>query len=293
MNVLFHYGALGDFVLTLPLVRRLQGQTTLVTTWARGSIATKLVPGVKHADIQMWEFTRLHAEGGPTSVSPAVADLFAEAKTIISFISTGQDHWSSSVARLSPDAKIVYIDPRPNQDWDRHICDWHLTQASTQNLDLGPAILPDKINHTTGPIVIHPGSGALEKCWPVERFEALINKLREQGHEVRTLLGEAEAERWDDQLIQRWQTQYNASLFASVSDLYPAIAEARCFIGNDSGPTHLAAQAGVPTVALFGPTDPVRWAPVGPSVTLLAPDSPEPMEWLDVRAVLDACDQQG
>ena len=41
-------------------------------------------------------------------------------------------------------------------------------------------------------------------------------------------------------------------------------SRARLFIGVDSGPTHLAAAAGTPTLALFGPTDPARFGPVGP-----------------------------
>jgi ADP-heptose:LPS heptosyltransferase len=42
------------------------------------------------------------------------------------------------------------------------------------------------------------------------------------------------------------------------------------YIGNDSGISHLAAAAGAPVVALFGPTDPAVWAPRGPRVRILA-----------------------
>jgi ADP-heptose:LPS heptosyltransferase len=47
------------------------------------------------------------------------------------------------------------------------------------------------------------------------------------------------------------------------------LAHAQLFVGNDAGPTHLAALMGVPTVAIFGPSDPVRWSPVGPKVSLV------------------------
>jgi lipopolysaccharide heptosyltransferase I len=46
-------------------------------------------------------------------------------------------------------------------------------------------------------------------------------------------------------------------------------ARASLFVGADTGPTHLAAAAGTPTVALYGPTDPVRYGPVGPRVRIL------------------------
>src|SRR5205085_4006516 len=45
-------------------------------------------------------------------------------------------------------------------------------------------------------IVIHPGAGKPEKCWPVERFVELVEKLTQRGKTVRILLGETELERW-------------------------------------------------------------------------------------------------
>jgi ADP-heptose:LPS heptosyltransferase len=46
-----------------------------------------------------------------------------------------------------------------------------------------------------------------------------------------------------------------------------ALAEAGVYVGNDSGVSHVAAAWGTPTVALFGPTDPLVWSPLGPCVT--------------------------
>jgi ADP-heptose:LPS heptosyltransferase len=47
------------------------------------------------------------------------------------------------------------------------------------------------------------------------------------------------------------------------------LAQAHVYVGHDSGMTHLAALLDVPTVALFGPTDPERWGPRGRHVTVL------------------------
>ena len=65
--------------------------------------------------------------------------------------------------------------------------------------------------------------------------------------------------------------------------LAAALSRAGLFVGNDAGVSHLAAAAGAPTLALFGPTDPALWAPVGPrAVVLRAPDGS-----LDGLAVAD------
>jgi ADP-heptose:LPS heptosyltransferase len=49
----------------------------------------------------------------------------------------------------------------------------------------------------------------------------------------------------------------------SMEDLLALLAGAAAYLGNDSGPSHLAAALGARTVAVFGPTDLERWAPRG------------------------------
>jgi ADP-heptose:LPS heptosyltransferase len=65
------------------------------------------------------------------------------------------------------------------------------------------------------------------------------------------------------------------------------LRSARVYIGNDSGITHLAAAAGAPVVAIFGPTDPAVWAPRGDRVRLVAGKLDE----ISVGQVLDAVQQ--
>ncbi len=91
-------------------------------------------------------------------------------------------------------------------------------------------------------IVIHAGAGRPVRLWPRERFDALAAQLRAAGWEV-TLL--------DDTL-------------RDVDGLLAVLATADRFIGNDSGPGHLAALLGVPTFTLFGPQLPELFAPQHP-----------------------------
>ena len=46
------------------------------------------------------------------------------------------------------------------------------------------------------------------------------------------------------------------------------LSQAACYLGNDSGVTHLAGAVGTPTIALFGPTDPATWKPLGRTTVL-------------------------
>ncbi|HEX8983402.1 MAG TPA: glycosyltransferase family 9 protein [Ktedonobacterales bacterium] len=124
-------------------------------------------------------------------------------------------------------------------------------------------------------VALHPGSGSQKKRWPADQFAQVARLAHDAGYMLLLLAGEADT-------LALAETQ--AAL--AQLDLAPVVARglrvgvlaatlARCagYIGNDSGVSHLAALAGVPTVAVFGPTDPARWAPIGPRTTAIrAPD---------------------
>ncbi len=286
MNLVFHQAALGDFVLTWPILRALGAPTAVASTWSKAALAGRAFDHVRPVDIEMIEFTRLYAEGGPTSVSPMVGELFEQATRIISFVSRGDDAWAENVRRLAPQAEVACVPPRPPADWTRHVTAWHDACLRRQGVDLTPAP-PAATGVRSGPVVVHPGSGGAEKCWPRQRFEALIRTLPR----ALPVLGEVERETWPDADLELWRSELAARDLRSLDELDDVLRSASAYVGNDSGPTHLAAQLGLPTTALFGPTDPARWAPQGPSVTVLAPDSPRAMDWLKVETVLAALTQ--
>lgn len=132
-------------------------------------------------------------------------------------------------------------------------------------------------------VAIHPGSGSPRKNWPRGRFEALVPALA-AGRPW--LLVEGPADRDAAGRLAR--------LPGAVvgRDLAPRLlgcllARAAPYVGNDSGVSHLAAAWGAPVLALFGPTDPAVWAPVGPRVTVLR-SRDGTMDGLAVAAVLAA-----
>lgn len=102
--------------------------------------------------------------------------------------------------------------------------------------------------------VVHPFASAPDKAWPAERFLEVAGALRDQaGLEPVVLAGPAD----DPSPFERFRVYRNAPLM----QVKGVVAGAQLFLGNDSGPAHIAAAFGVPAVVLFGPTNPATWAP--------------------------------
>jgi ADP-heptose:LPS heptosyltransferase len=108
-----------------------------------------------------------------------------------------------------------------------------------------------------GPIVIHTGAAQPIRVWPLDRYLKLAERLREGGHQVRVLCDPAQRAFFERQGAA---TSAPESLEALIGQL----SGSRAFIGNDSGPGHLAASLGVPTFTIFGPQLAERFTPLHP-----------------------------
>ncbi len=272
----FHGGALGDFVMTWPLLRAIRAggsEATVVTRAGHAQLAAAEL-GVTGVDAESRRFTRLWAgdggggadrAGGVSRVLTFLADPAAESGRV----------WAAGAAAMFPGAEVEYVGPPGSASrgraWERFEVDRLGSVAARENAG--------------GPVVMHVGAGSREKMWPMERWREAAEELRRSGRGVRVLAGEVEMERLTRQ-ERRVFAGMGGEFCADLPALADALRPASLVIGCDTGPTHLAAQLGVATVALFGPTDPVVWAPRGPRVRVLAPDGPTPMSWLTVERVL-------
>lgn len=284
---MFHHGALGDSVLIWPLLRGL-GEVTLVAPIGKARLAATWLDGVTACDSDAPDHTRMFVPHAATECSAEWREQFAGASTIISFVSTGNDVWAANAMRMAPDATRVFIRARPmDHDPPMHLIDFHAEQCREAGVDVEPLDPPPRRN-PDGPVVVHPGSGGRTKRWPLERFIAVVEHLAAIGRPAIAVLGEVELETWSSDDVRLFRCLVEVVTPRDFLELSRVIAGASVYLGNDSGPTHLAAQLGVPTVALFGPTDPCIWSPVGPMVRLLAPPSPIDMTWLPPEPVVEA-----
>src|SRR3954468_24371361 len=133
-NVLiFHLGALGDFVLTWPLAMALarihpQSRIIYVTHGQKGKLAEKVLH-IESTDV----------EGGWHHLFGAQADLPANARkmlegahSVFSFVAREQDAWSGNVRAIAPEAELITLQPRPGDEdsFAGHVSEWLAGQLS-------------------------------------------------------------------------------------------------------------------------------------------------------------------
>jgi len=293
-NVLiFHAAALGDFILSWPLAAALgrlhpQSRIIYVTHRSKGALAASVLR-LESSDAESG-WGALYGIG--EELSPQAHKMLTESHSVYTFVASHDDGWFARCLAVNPDASVTGLATRPPSGFGGHVTDYLLEQmghvpaarAAMQQILLSIAAKGLGTRRATddGPVVIHPGSGSRQKCWPAERFALLAEKIGASGRQVRVLLGEVEAERFSDADIRRLESAAPVARPATYVNLLNEIIAGSCFIGNDSGPTHLAAIVGVPTVALFGPTDPAIWRPLGPRVVV---ERGEPLSEMGVERV--------
>jgi heptosyltransferase-3 len=110
-------------------------------------------------------------------------------------------------------------------------------------------------------VVIHPASLMATKRWEPARFGEVARELSSDGFTIVVTAGPGE-EAFASQ-VAREVEGIVILLGLSIPELAELIRGARLYIGNDSGPMHLAAAVGTPTVAVWGSSDSRRWRPWG------------------------------
>lgn len=113
-------------------------------------------------------------------------------------------------------------------------------------------------------ILCHLGTSQPKKEWPTSHWAELCRRASAAGLELVVCSGVGHREQ---ALLAEFRRQMPAAaVLPALPDLATFLAvlkRARLFITGDTGPLHLAAGLGVPTIALFGPSSPERWAPLG------------------------------
>ena len=278
-----HGGALGDVILFARLLEALGGSATLVA----GGQTARLLAGLGAvAAARDFESLPLHECFTDTPAERCrLPGLLGPCDRLISCFAAGRADAEARLAALCGAADAAFLPVRPPAEFNGHLLGlWHnLLGLPAPRLEAPAWPVPTAWRrdaadalHRAGAeparpyVVLHPGAGARQKCWPVERFVALARGLAADGWAPVFVLGPVEAERMAAEARAGLEREFPVLADVSLPVLAGVLASGRAFVGNDSGPAHLAGGVGAPTLALFGPTRPEQFAPVGPRVRTLA-----------------------
>ncbi len=109
-----------------------------------------------------------------------------------------------------------------------------------------------------GKAVLHPSSGSPKKNPELDLFSDLENFLKGKGVECVYLVGEADS--WLEGSVENYVRSLDPLWIAK------ALRQALIYVGLDSGISHLASYVGVPSLVIYGPSDPIVWRPLGKKV---------------------------
>jgi heptosyltransferase III len=284
-------GAIGDVLLTFPVLQKLRKEYTNphITLVSNAvvlplALASEIVDQAFDYEDMLW--SELFAETGIKT--PSLQDLLAQIDLAICWL-RDPDHVVEQNLRKAGIKQVIVAPGRPPEGKQIHIVNY---LAGTLGLPVSQGTLDGGAIDGVLPlqrIAIHPGSGSPAKCWPIQYFAQVIERLWQQNRPVLLLAGPADVERLETLRTQLslpskpelLQVLTNSPLLEVAHHLQ----DCRCYLGNDAGITHLAAMLGIPTVAIFGPSDPAIWHPIGPTVKVVQGHT---LEQVTVDLVMEA-----
>jgi heptosyltransferase-2 len=294
MKILFiRGGALGDFIVTLPTLRLLRQR------WPDAHIEVLGHPRLAEVALQRYYLNAIRSVNhGPLSafftpravLDPAWMDYIGSFDLVLSYFYDPDGLFLLNLQRCKP-GQILTHSPRVPEEFGRPAARHFAGIVEPLGLALADDVASDLfpspedsaaarafltgLKPGTRLVAIHPGSGGETKNWPVESWAELGRRLVSAAPELALLLVEGEADIEPAKfLIEAWKDVPHLRARELPLPILAALfggKETALFLGHDSGISHLAAASrrDLPVIALFGPTDPVVWAPPRPGVRVL------------------------
>ena len=301
-------GAIGDFVLTLPVFAALRAQLPSARVEVLGyrriaALAVESGLADEARSIEARPLAGFFAEGG--DLAPELQEYFSGFAIIVAFLYDPDGIFAANVARCSK-AQYIAGPHRPDDRAGVHAAEVFLKpleRLAIFDADPVPRLrLPGAAAARSGPstapanpqltplLAVHPGSGSERKNWPEARWAEFLDD--QMGTTRRRLLlvgGEAEGSRLE-RLAARLPAERVVRAFGlPLPTLAQQLSSCVALVGHDSGISHLAAAVGVPVLALWGETAEKVWCPRGERVRVLrARRGLADLEPAAVQAELDA-----
>lgn len=287
-----HSGALGDCLLFSHLLSALAGEVTLVSRGEVGSLLSGASVVRHYIDFDALPMQEVFADKPLADCS--LRRLLGRHERLISCFGSGNVKVERRLAQMCSAQAASFLPVRMSAEIGEHLLHtWANMLGMDRELVTNPSAwpIPDAWRRSARRIVstlgislnsrycvLHPGAGSPDKCWPLESYMQLADGL----FPTVFVLGPAEVDRWPSKDTEKLSAQFRVIICPELETLAGLLSEAQLFIGNDSGPGHLSAAVGTPTVSLFGPTRAEQFSPVGRAVRTIAA---EDMAEITVRQV--------
>jgi len=270
--LIFHQGALGDFAAVFPAILRLREnfpQIAVICQSSLGKLACSLDVATQCFPSESAIFASLYSDRPDIRVR----HLLRAYDEIILF--SYSESLKRTVSQVNKNVCLIF--PRPDVSQQIHITAHILSNLIRCGLLKADEPVPasdrdrrDK-DFDSKKILLHPGSGSKRKNWDISNFKRVGEILASDGKRIEFILGPAEYSMAD--MLKKDDPDRIVHRISDLPELLSLLRTAGGFIGNDSGMSHLAAFLGLPTVAVFGPSDPQRWKPSGRSAAAVRPDN--------------------
>lgn len=304
--LIFRLGGLGDLLVTLPAINLLRKflapcSITLVGRPDYGTLLkmTGVVDNIVHAE-EAW-LAPLFSSG---SVSEQIEQWLSGYSVILGYMQ--RERWGGVEeigAALQKVCRVFFYDPSTGEPvsrffyfltrrflvensafqsrtLERQDTAGHFSYDDCARISLSAAQKREGLSLVGGSsagarrrlAVVHPGSGSAAKCWPLEKFLAIVRRLSRRGFGGALVTGYAE-ERMVEALRETtfppgWAWLHEPPLLK----LCGLLASCAVYLGNDSGVTHLAAACGTNVMALYRDDNLPAWLPIGRTAVCCAED---------------------
>ena len=268
-------GAIGDFILTLPVLAALRDRFPRADIEVLGypRVASLALTGnlakAVHA-IESPGLASFFARGG--SFDLEWHEFFGQFTIVISYLFDPDGIFETNVKSCGP-RQFIAAQHRPDEAKSIHASDVFLKpleQLAIFNGDPVARLELPGLGKRESWLALHPGSGSEGKNWPEQNWRKLVVHLLDHSRLNLLLVGgEAEGAQLQRLAKDLLAERVKVAQHVPLHELALRLAKCSGYVGHDSGVTHLASALGLPTLVLWGKSDEKIWRPLGEKVRVL------------------------
>ena len=280
-TIVFFPGSLGDFLCFLPALQAVGKQQRNLVVVGRETTRAFLESfvcfprfvSVQTVSIDDARFARLFASC--SAKDAALDSLFLPGTSVLSWFGASLPQLKKNLEKYVPGRAEVF--PFFSGQVESHASAYYLNclgvkgwrppdiQIKEPWLQWGAEYWRQRGWESKHILIIHPGSGGQRKRWGAEGFRQVAEWWRNsRDREVLIVLGPAEAKEGE-----YWRHYGHVETSLALPQVASILTRATCYIGNDSGVSHLAGVVGARGVVIFGPTRPEQWRPLGAGLQVI------------------------